>query len=265
MNWVIGDIHGMLRPLRALVERVRLSDPSPAFFFVGDYINRGPDSKGVIDFLLSLPTARFARGNHDDIFDQILHGTGYVPNPSAPSEVVAFRWFVQHGLADTLASYGVEPWEVDDVFARPSPEAVARLMAAVPPAHRAFVRSLAPVIEMPDFFVAHAMWNPDEPDADPPIADRLAADPRLRYQVIWGRYGRELTRPKRWRRTGYFGHTPVQTYPADLQKEEHTPIRGPQIVLLDTAVALTPEGRLTAVCVETGEAAQVDRLGGVVG
>ena len=68
MNWVIGDIHGMLRPLRALVDRVRRADPGAALLFVGDYINRGPDSKGVIDFLLALDGARFCRGNHDDIF-----------------------------------------------------------------------------------------------------------------------------------------------------------------------------------------------------
>ena len=56
----------------------------------------------------------------------------------------------------------------------------------------------------------------------------------------------------------------MQTYPQDLQGEEHTPIRGPNIVLLDTAAALTTEGRLSAVCVETGQVAQVDRLGGIV-
>jgi hypothetical protein len=94
---------------------------------------------------------------------------------------------------------------------------------------------------------------------------RVIDDPRLRYQCLWGRYGRELTRPKAWRRTGLFGHTPVQTYPADLQGVENTPIRGPGIVLLDTACALTPEGRLSAVCAETGELLQVNRQGEAVG
>lgn len=264
MNWVIGDIHGMVRPLRALVGYVRELDPNAALYFVGDYVNRGPDARGAIDFLLTLDGARFARGNHDDMFDLMLNGSPYVLNPSAPDAVTAFRWFVQYGLAETLHSYGVEPWDVEDAWARPSPDAVARLFAAVPDAHRAFVRKLEPVIEEPDFFVAHAMWDADEPD-EPSIAARLAGDARLRYQIVWGRYGREVTRIKRWRRTGYFGHTPVQTYPRDLQGEEHTPIRGPNIVLLDTAAALTPEGRLSAVCTDTGQVAQVDRLGGRVG
>jgi hypothetical protein len=264
MNWVIGDIHGMLRPLRALVEHVLRIDFAASFFFAGDYVNRGPDSRGVIDFLLQLEHARFARGNHDDIFDLLLHRSGYVTNPGAADEVAAFRWFVQYGLPETLWSYGVEPWEIDDVFARPSPDAVAKLMSAVPAAHRAFVRGLEPVIERPTFFVAHAMWDTDELD-EPSIASRLAEDSRLRYQIVWGRYGREIARHKRWRRTGYFGHTPVQTYPVDVQGVPNTPIRGPKIVLLDTAAALMPEGRLSAVSVESGQVVQVDRLGGVVG
>ncbi|HEX8912423.1 MAG TPA: metallophosphoesterase [Humisphaera sp.] len=263
MHWVIGDIHGMLRPLRALVERVRKHDPGATLLFVGDYVNRGPDSKGVLDFLISLDNARFGRGNHDDVFDLLLHGRGFVENPSAPNEVAAFRWFIQHGLWETMVSYGVEPWDVDQTFVRASPESVARVMSAVPEAHRAFIRNLEPVMEFETFFVAHAMWAADESDT-PPILPRVIAEPRLRYQVLWGRYGRELTRPKPWKRTGFFGHTPVQTYPADLQGVENTPIRGPSIVLLDTACALTPEGRLSAVCAETGETIQVDRLGGAV-
>ncbi|QOV89934.1 metallophosphoesterase [Humisphaera borealis] len=263
MNWVIGDIHGMLRPLRALVERVSQADPQAKFNFVGDYINRGPDSKGVLDFLIDLKGARFCRGNHDDIFTLLLYGQPYVQNPSATDEVVAFQWFVQYGLWETLLSYGVEPYEIDAVLARPSPESVLRLLSVVPESHRRFARDLVPVIEGDTYFIAHAMWNVDEPD-EPSIAARLAENTRLRYQIIWGRYGRELTRPKRWKRTGYFGHTPVQTYPRDVQTQEHTPIRGPGIVLLDTAAALTPEGRLSAVSIESGELIQVDRLGGPI-
>jgi len=263
MNWVIGDIHGMLRPLRALVERVQQADPSASLIFVGDYVNRGPDSRGVLDYLIALPNARFCRGNHDDIFTMLLVGQPYVRNPSATDEVVAFQWFVQYGLWETLLSYGIEPSDIDAVLARPSPDAVAKIMSAVPEAHRQFVRGLVPVVEGETFFVAHAMWNVDEPD-EPSIARKLSEDPRLRYQIIWGRYGRELTRNKRWKRTGYFGHTPVQTYAADVQGQPHTPIRGPGIVLLDTAAALTPEGRLSAVCIESGQTLQVDRLGGPV-
>ena len=44
MRWVVGDIHGMLRPLRALVDAVTQRDAAARLLFVGDYVNRGPDS-----------------------------------------------------------------------------------------------------------------------------------------------------------------------------------------------------------------------------
>jgi hypothetical protein len=51
---------------------------------------------------------------------------------------------------------------------------------------------------------------------------------------------------KPWRRTGYFGHTPVDTYTQD--SDHLVPVIGPRIVLLDTAAALVANGRLTAFC-----------------
>ncbi len=39
----------------------------------------------------------------------------------------------------------------------------------------------------------------------------------MRYRLLWGRFGDEIRSKKRWKRTGYFGHTPVQTYPADFR------------------------------------------------
>jgi len=66
-----------------------------------------------------------------------------------------------------------------------------------------------------------------------------------------------IARNKRWKRTGYFGHTPVKALGVD----ENVPVRGPKIVLLDTGAALNAHGRLTAVCADTGETLQVDRRG----
>src|SRR5258708_3071469 len=83
MRWIIGDGHGMLAPLARLLEEVGRVDPAARYYFVGDYINRGPDSKGVIDLLLSLGSGpKFVRGNHDDIFDQVLNSTAYADNGS---------------------------------------------------------------------------------------------------------------------------------------------------------------------------------------
>jgi serine/threonine protein phosphatase 1 len=265
MRWVIGDIHGMLRPLRGLIDEIRRRDPSPRFLFVGDYVNRGPESRGVIDLLLQLPGAQFTRGNHDDVFDLVLHGVCYDPAPAAPDPLGAFSWFMNHGLANTFTSYGVEYGMLEEAERRPTPQRLERITAAVPAAHRRFIRGLGPVIEEPDLFAAHAMWDPEELDASPDLTARLAANGRFRHRILWGRYtADEIRRPKRWTRTGYFGHTPVETFTHTLTRGRNAPIRGPNVVLLDTAAALSPTGRLTAVCAETSETVQIDRSGSVV-
>ena len=113
MRWVIGDIHGMLRPLEALVAAISRRDPGAHLIFVGDYVNRGPDSRQVIDLLLTLPHATFLRGNHDDIFDLILHGDCYMCHKDAPDAVAGFAWFMEHGLDKTLVSYGADWAELE--------------------------------------------------------------------------------------------------------------------------------------------------------
>ena len=62
MRWIVGDIHGMLKPLVTLVTAVRARDPQARFIFVGDYVNRGPDSRGVLDRLIALVSFLVAKG-----------------------------------------------------------------------------------------------------------------------------------------------------------------------------------------------------------
>ncbi len=57
MRWVIGDVHGMLVPLEGLLQAIEPRDAAARFFFVGDYVNRGPNLRGVIDRLLALAAA----------------------------------------------------------------------------------------------------------------------------------------------------------------------------------------------------------------
>jgi hypothetical protein len=264
MRWVVGDIHGMFRPLRALVDEVHRRDQEARLLFVGDYVNRGPESRAVVDLLLSLPNAAFVRGNHDDVFDLVLHGTCYDPT-AAPDAAGAFVWFMNFGLGSTFSSYDVDYSLLLATTHRPTPERLKQIASAVPEAHRTFFRTLPPVIEEPDLFVAHALWDPDEPDERPGLAAQLQASFRMRHQVLWGRYSDAAVRShKRWTRTGYFGHTPVETFGPSLHGARNVPIRGPKIVLLDTAAALTPTGRLSAVCVETGELVQADRSGAIL-
>jgi hypothetical protein len=263
MRWVIGDVHGMRLALESLLAAVAERDAAPRLLFAGDYVNRGPDSRGVIDLLLKLPNASFVRGNHDDILDIILHGRGYCDHPQPIEPVAAFRWFMQHGLAETLVSYGADLADVEYAAGHPTDARVAETMSVIPDAHRAFIRNLPPVYEEADLFVAHATWDVDAPDDAPDLAGPLAApgNAPARFAVLWGRYAeKDVRRAKRWRRTGYFGHTPVSSY----RPGQDTPLRGPNVVLLDTGAALSPAGRLSAVCAETGECVQVHRSGKLV-
>lgn len=256
MRWVIGDVHGMRLALEAMLAEIRRRDPSPRFLFAGDYVNRGPDSRGVIDLLLKLPDASFVRGNHDDILDAILNGSAYCDHPAVIEPVAAFRWFAQHGLIETLISYGADYADVEYAAEHATPDLVREIVSIVPAEHREFIRKLPPVIEEDDLFVAHAMW--DVYLADSAMAARLGQSAPDRFKVLWGRYSeKDIKGKKRWRRTGYFGHTPVQSYNRDYDQ----PLRGPGIVLLDTGAALSVSGRLSAVCAETGETVQVDRGG----
>ena len=108
MRWIIGDVHGMLRPLLGLLSGISQADSAPQLFFVGDYVNRGPESRGVIDLLLTLKNARFIRGNHDDIFDLVVNGQCYADNAARNDRVAAFQWFMKYGLDNTLLSYGCD-------------------------------------------------------------------------------------------------------------------------------------------------------------
>jgi hypothetical protein len=75
--------------------------------------------------------------------------------------------------------------------------------------------------------------------------------------------------PKTWRRTGFFGHTPVDFYGTrgGFSRQgggKLIPIVGQKMVLLDTAAALSPVGRLTAFSPDTSSYIQVDRQGRLV-
>ena len=262
MRWIIGDIHGMFVALDSLIHQIERQDHSPHLIFVGDYVNRGPDSRKVIDRLLALPRASFVRGNHDDIFDLILHAQSFSSSPDELDPLAAFTWFMQFGLDRTLVSYGADLAELQWLQTHPNFERLCQVLSCVPEPHRKFIKDLPAVVEHPDIFVAHAMWNVDESDLSPSIESRLKSDAHLRHQIIWGRYsGEEINRHKRWKRTGYFGHTPVVNYRGH---ERPMPMRGPNIVLLDTAAALVPEGRLTALCADDGQMIQVGRRGELI-
>jgi len=79
MIWVIGDIHGMFDPLKRLITELqanhyRYNEQIEKLIFLGDYIDFGPSSKEVIDYIINLPIEKvFLMGNHDDLLLQFLY------------------------------------------------------------------------------------------------------------------------------------------------------------------------------------------------
>lgn len=69
-KWIIPDIHGCSKTLRALFEHYVVPAKEDELYFLGDYIDRGPDSKGVIDFIMDLQQQNFkvflVKGNHEE-------------------------------------------------------------------------------------------------------------------------------------------------------------------------------------------------------
>lgn len=95
----VGDIHGYVEKLKELMEQVQPRE-TDRIVFLGDYIDRGPDSKAVINYLHELrarfPQSIFLRGNHEQ---QLL-------NMAFPGEAEDVEIFLKNGGDATLASYG---------------------------------------------------------------------------------------------------------------------------------------------------------------
>lgn len=154
--YAIGDIHGLsgaLDALLALVDEDLVRRPAIAVteVFLGDYVDRGPDSAGVVERLLAPPAAGRRRiclkGNHEDAMLAALADPQRIP-----------RWLSFGGEA-TLASYGVpRRCELfDDV------EAHEGLRAALPPSHHRFLSGLPTTAQIGGLFLVHAGVRPDVP------------------------------------------------------------------------------------------------------
>ncbi len=156
--YAIGDIHGCADLLDDLLARIDADDAArePAetsLVFLGDLVDRGPESAAVIDRLIALaqsrPRVRFLLGNHEEIFLGALDG-----------EPKALRLFCRIGGRETVLSYGMAPEE----YERLDYEAlVQRLGQIVPAAHRAFFDRFEQIIVIGDYAFVHAGVRPDTP------------------------------------------------------------------------------------------------------
>ncbi|MFN3691528.1 MAG: metallophosphoesterase family protein [Fervidobacterium sp.] len=109
MVWAIGDVHGCLRGLSKLIQEISPSEHD-TLVFVGDYIDRGPDSKGVVDYLLEISKKTnciFLRGNHEQmLLDVVDNGDD------------TYLWLM-NGAQATWRSYGnLELLKINDEHMR---------------------------------------------------------------------------------------------------------------------------------------------------
>lgn len=168
--YAIGDIHGRRDLLEAVIGRVRADlaarpHERPRLVFLGDYVDRGPDSRGVIERLLAFDVgplaADFLLGNHDAL------ALAFLGDPE--DDLGRLHWLYSGiGGRATLRSYGVDADEVD----------LGRLHAAFveafPPAHRGFLERCRRVLPIGGYFFVHAGVRPGVP-----------LDAQDRDDVIW--------------------------------------------------------------------------------
>lgn len=145
--YVIPDIHGYKAKLDWALRRVEAEGgPGARIVFLGDYVDRGPDSRGVIQTLIDgMKAGRDwvpLRGNHDQLFLDFLEGR--------MSAAEQDSWCTERmGGRETLASYGAEPGEMRAEVAR-----------RIPPDHRAFLADLPHAYETEELFLCHAGVRP---------------------------------------------------------------------------------------------------------
>lgn len=147
--YAIGDIHGCAGLLQSLLSIIAL-DASGApmrLVFLGDYVDRGPDSKGVIDALLTVGSERpetiFLKGNHEQAMLDFLE------RPDLNEE------WLHWGGDKTLESYGVA-----DIWTKRPDDLARELSSRLPPAHAAFLRGLTLFEVLGDYAFVHAGFKP---------------------------------------------------------------------------------------------------------
>ena len=155
--YVIGDVHGNADALRDVFNRIDADKPlwairRPVQIFLGDYVDRGPASREVLDLLITRSHADellLLKGNHEAMFLEFFE------NPS-----LLGHWR-QFGGLQTLISYGLKP------SINPSPdeqkELARKLARSIPPAHRELIAAMPLSFSIGDFFFVHAGVRPGIP------------------------------------------------------------------------------------------------------
>ena len=198
--WAVGDIHGRLDLLQPLVEAIvaDLHDATATrkvVIFLGDYIDRGPDSRGVLRLLSGLSVVqgvewRFLKGNHEQAM------LGFLDDPSAGA-----KW-CEYGGDNALRSYGLR---VPDLAHRT--EAWARVAAdlrhKLTACETEFLENLELSVSVGDYFFSHAGARPG-----------VALDRQSSEDLMWIRQP-FLNSKVGFQQVVVHGHTPTPRVHAD--------------------------------------------------
>jgi serine/threonine protein phosphatase 1 len=153
--YAIGDIHGRLDLLNELLVLIKADIPRrdathTLIVFLGDLIDRGPDSRGVVERAMELQAkgwkARFLMGNHEEVFLRAYKG-----------DLRAFRMLLRIGGKETLLSYGVG---LDDYLNLETDDLCTLFQQRVPGEHVRFLSSFEDSIEVGDYLFVHAGIRP---------------------------------------------------------------------------------------------------------
>jgi serine/threonine protein phosphatase 1 len=189
--YAVGDIHGRLDLLEKIQRRIdedkkKLGATRPAEIYLGDYIDRGPDSAGVISNLVARrrrTEAVFVRGNHEQILLNFIEG-----------EHCLEEWRAFGGIP-TLLSYQLDP----DLLSRAAPEDAVRaaLTAKLPSDHQQFYAATARYCDAEPYLFVHAGIRPAVRLEDQSLMDLMTI--RSDFLDFGGDFGRIVVH----------GHTPV--------------------------------------------------------
>ncbi len=167
--YAIGDVHGRLDLLEVLIEALREDNEGrgPAdtqIIFLGDLVDRGPNSAQVIEYLLSdainFASVRYIAGNHEEAFLDVLAGR---------NETANVAWF-RFGGVDTLKSYGVS----SNAIAQRGLILFDELNHKVPRRHIDFIESFEPHIQLGSYLFVHAGIRPG-----------VALDRQATHDLLW--------------------------------------------------------------------------------
>ncbi len=178
--YAVGDIHGRLDLLKSLAEAIEADDAGrgPAdttIILLGDLIDRGPDSAGVIRFVRDWQERRKVRvlsGNHEEMFLSSLEDNDVL------------RHFLRYGGKETLLSYPIDPaqYAVADLD-----QARALMRAAIPQDDVEFIRACEDSVALGDYLFVHAGIDPHTPlDRQRPRDLRWIREPFLSHEADLG-------------------------------------------------------------------------------